>query len=350
MLFFTCVQIGTDRLAGKADSGYHPPVFEQAYATNAGSRPLPTNGALVSAPQSAATDILTKEEVDAASAVELHTIAVELRQRRQLLGLSQVQLSALSGVSRTLLNRVEAERRVPSVRAYARLRAALGLEAPPATLIPTRTPTRLDGDLVTALCAGLLVLREAPLADLASALELSIPAVRENLEAVAERLRPVGFTLTDDGGTVRLWPLAGRVSQLLAALGVTEEDRTPSPEQVEILGLVAYFGQLPRSLIEHYRQEDSASVLHRMVQSGLLAKVRSDRGVGTPNVYRVTAKALRAAGYPTVEAMKAAIEARLSAAEQTKLNNDFNERVSEAAVRTTAAVARDDSIALRAGG
>ena len=27
---------------------------------------------------------------------------------------------------------------------------------------------------------------------------------------VAERLRPVSYTLTDDGGTVRIWPLPGR--------------------------------------------------------------------------------------------------------------------------------------------
>ena len=239
-------------------------VTEQPYGDGAASRRHRARAAVASAPGSAADDIPTPSEVDAATAVELHTIARELRQRRQLLGLSQVQLSELSGVSRTLLNRVEAERRVPSVRTYARLRAALGLEAPPATLIPTRIPTRLDTDLVAALCAGLLMRREAALADLASALGLSIAAVRENLEAVAERLRPVGFALTDDGGSVRLWPLAGRVSEMLAALAVTEADQTPSPEQVEILGLVAYFGQLPRSLIEHYRQEDSASVLHRM--------------------------------------------------------------------------------------
>jgi hypothetical protein len=73
-------------------------------------------------------------------------------------------------------------------------------------------------------------------------------------------------------------------------------------------------------------------VLQRMVQSGLLAKVRSDRGVGSPNVYRVTAKALRAAGYPTAEAMRAAIEARLSAAEQTRLTNDYEHQVSDAAM------------------
>lgn len=323
---------------------------EQPYGDGAAARGQRASATVASDPGSAAADIPTPSEVDAATGVELHAIAVELRHRRQLLGLSQVQLSELAGVSRTLLNRVEAERQVPSVRTYARLRAALGLEAPPATLIPRRMPTRIDSDLVAALCAGLLMRREAPLADLASALGLSIPAVRENLETVAQRLRPVGFELTDDGGTVRLWPLPGRVSEMLAALAVTEAEQTPSPEQVEILGLVAYFGQLPRTVIEHYRQEDSASVLHRMVQRGLLAAVRSDRGIGSPNVYRVTAKALRAAGYPTAEAMKAAIEARLTAAEQTRLNNDYANQVSDAATRASRGLSRDETGPLEAAG
>jgi chromosome segregation and condensation protein ScpB len=169
--------------------------------------------------------------------------------------------------------------------------------------------------------------REVSLGELASALDLAIPAVRENLDRVAERLHGVGFSLTEDGGTVRLWPLPGVASDVVQALTVTEEDAQPSPEQVQILGLVAYFGQMTRVLIEHFRQEDSASLLDRMVKRGLLAKVRADRGVGSPNIYRVTAKALRAAGYPTVEAMRAVIEAKLSGGEQTALQNEYQQLV-----------------------
>jgi hypothetical protein len=96
------------------------------------------------------------------------------------------------------------------VRTYAKLRASLGLEPPAAAMIPQRLPLQLEEARVGALCAGLLARHEASLADLASALDIAIPAVRENLERVAERLRPVGYTLTDDGGTVRIWPLPGR--------------------------------------------------------------------------------------------------------------------------------------------
>lgn len=104
---------------------------------------------------------------DSASA-ELVGVARELRLRRELLSLSQVALAELSGVSRGTINRVERGRRVPSVRTYARLRAALGLEAPPASLISQRHAARLEEDRVAALSAALLVTREAPLADLRS--------------------------------------------------------------------------------------------------------------------------------------------------------------------------------------
>ena len=74
---------------------------------------------------------------------------------------------------------------------------------------------------------------------------------------------------------------------------------------------------------------DSASVLDRLVRQGLLAKVRSDRGLGAPYVYSVTAKALWAAGsrkasswvrvirskYPGVEAMRGVITSRLTPTE-----------------------------------
>lgn len=231
-----------------------------------------------------------------------------------------------------MINEVEAGSRVPSVRTYAKLRAALGLEPPMAALIPQRLPLQLDDDRVTALCAGLLARHQASLAELASAIEISIPAVRENLERVADRLRPVGYTLTDDGGHVRLWPLPGPPSEVVRCLTTTEQTVQPSPEQVGILGIVAYFGQITRTQIETFRGEgdtavDSASVLDRMVRQGLLAKVRSDRGLGAPYVYSVTTKALRAAGYPSVEAMREVIASRFTPAELAAIANAFEKDV-----------------------
>ncbi|TMD96954.1 MAG: helix-turn-helix transcriptional regulator [Chloroflexi bacterium] len=71
-------------------------------------------------------------------------------------GLSQVALAEVSGISRTVINRVESGARVPSVRTHARLRAALGLEAPAASLTPARLPVyaRVPGVLRGASVVG----------------------------------------------------------------------------------------------------------------------------------------------------------------------------------------------------
>ena len=68
---------------------------------------------------------------------------------------------------------------------------------------------------------------------------------------------------------------------------------------------------------------DSASVLDRMVRQGLLAKVRTDRALGAPYVYSVTTKAVRASGYPSVEAMREVIAARFTPAELAAIANAF---------------------------
>ena len=268
------------------------------------------------------------DEIEAEVRSEVRSIARELRERRQLLGWSQVELSRTAQVGRTVINQVEAGRRVPSVRTYARLRAALGLEPPPAAALPRRLPLQLSDDLVAALCAGILARVRVPLAELASALDTSIAAVRENVERVSERLCAVGYTCTEDGGEVRLWPLPGKSSDAVRCLTVTEEAAQPSGEQLAILGIVAFFGQVTRAQIEAFRRAegipiDSASLLERMTQSGLLCKVRTDRGLGAPNVYTVTTKALRATGYPTIEALREVIAAQFTPQQLAGIANAF---------------------------
>lgn len=238
------------------------------------------------------------------------------------------QLSRVAHVGRTVINQIEAGTRFPSVRTYAKLRAALGLEPPAAAAIPRRLPLQASDDLLSALCAGLVARTRVPLAELASAADVSIAAVRENLERVAARLEPAGYTCTEDGGEVRLWPLPGRPSDVVQCLSVTEETASASPEQLQVLAIVAFFGRLTRAEIEGFRggtaaSLDSASLLARMVRQGLLAATRSDRGLGRPTVYTVTTKALRAAGFPTVDAMREVIAAQFSAPELAGIANAF---------------------------
>lgn len=91
---------------------------------------------------------------------------------------------------------------------------------------------------------------------------------------------------------------------------------------------MAFFGQVTRAEVEAPRgggaaPVDSASLLERLVTQGLLATTRSDRGLGRPTVYSVTTKALRAAGYPTVEAMREVIAAQFTATELAGVANAF---------------------------
>jgi chromosome segregation and condensation protein ScpB len=60
-------------------------------------------------------------------------------------------------------------------------------------------------------------------------------------------------------------------------------------------------------------------LLERLVHRRLLAKVRDKKAPGAPNVYRVTAEALRAAGFPTVEAMRGAVAQGVTAEQQMRL-------------------------------
>jgi hypothetical protein len=88
-------------------------------------------------------------------------------------------------------------------------------------------------------------------------------------------------------------------------------------------------------LIERCRgDEDSASLLDRMSRRGLLAKVRSDRGAGGPNIYRVTTEAQRAAGFATVEAMRAAVAGQVDAAELTLLANQRSMQADQSGMAT----------------
>jgi chromosome segregation and condensation protein ScpB len=152
---------------------------------------------------------------------------------------------------------------------------------------------------------------------------------------VADRLRPVGFCLTDDGGTVRLWPLPGTPTEVVRTLTAAEEEVDPSAEQLEILSIVAFFGQAGCSLIERCRgDEDSAPLLDRMTRRGLPAKVRSERGAGGPNVYRITTKALRAAGFATVEAMRTAVSGQVEAAHLTLLAKQLSPTSARPATET----------------
>jgi len=95
---------------------------------------------------------------------------------------------------------LQTSRRVlPTLSTYAKLRRELGLEVPPSALVPPVRHAEPDllKDHLTALAACVLTHRGAPLADLARALGVSIPGVREGILRIADRLAAVGFRVVE---------------------------------------------------------------------------------------------------------------------------------------------------------
>jgi chromosome segregation and condensation protein ScpB/DNA-binding XRE family transcriptional regulator len=233
-------------------------------------------------------------------------VGAELRRQRQLCRLSQARLAELSGVARTTINEIERGRRYPSVGTYSQLRDALGLEAAPAVLVPKRRPTTVTDTIQRRLCATVVAVKRLPLADLASALDISIPACREALLAAAPRFRELGCTVAEDGVEVALG-YAEDVVDAVRRVTTVEEDTELSSEQLAILALIAVHGPLTRAAIQEWRGEDSETLLRRLSAKGILARVRDEAEPGGPYVYRIASKALHLLGLPTVEALRSYI-------------------------------------------
>jgi segregation and condensation protein B len=231
-------------------------------------------------------------------------VPAEIRRRRDVLGLTLREASVLTGVSSTVLCEVERGRRVPSLRTYERLRDGLGLTAPASALVERkRMVVPLEERHLATLAACIVTGGGAALADMAGALGVSIPAVREGLYAVGERLAHVGLAVVDDGTCARVAPLSF-ARDAVSALTSVEDVPSLSAEQLSVLCIVGYAGAVTRRRVEELRGEDSETMLRRMVSSGLLSATRDESSEHAPNLYRVTAKALGAMGYPTLEALQ----------------------------------------------
>ena len=132
-----------------------------------------------------------------------------------------------------------------------------------------------DDRLRATLAACIVSAGGAGLADLAAALGISIPAVREGLSVLTDRLGRVGLRIVEDGVTVRVAP-PGFAHHAVAALTRVKTVPQLSEEQMTILCVVAYAGSATRRRIAELRGEDCETVLRRMVSLRLLEASRDD--------------------------------------------------------------------------
>jgi chromosome segregation and condensation protein ScpB len=191
-----------------------------------------------------------------------------------------------------VVNEIENGRCIPELRTYEKLRGLLGLAPASSVLARPAPPPRFSNDYLTRLCACVLAARHVLLADLADALGVRIPAVREGLLALAERLAGVGFRAWEDGAMVRPEPIPP-VADAVAEVTDLDPLRPLSEEQLTVLMVVAHLGAATRHQIESWRGEDSESLLERLVAKGFLEKAR-DTAPRKPNVFRLTTAALAA--------------------------------------------------------
>ncbi len=257
--------------------------------------------------------VAADEEAVEVTGTALPRVATELRRRRELLGWSQGEAATRSGISRTVINEIERGRRSPSTRTYERLRDALGLSLPTATALLHRpAPGSHTERQLTTLAACLVSTRGGTLAAYAQALGVSVPAVREQLSLLGDRLAAVGVAVVEDGNEVRVVP-ADHVVEALSHLTTLEVQQQLTDEAVEVLVIVGVLGTPTRREIEDRRAgEDCASLLDRLVRRGLLEKARDDALRGDPNIYRLTAVALGAMGHATVESFQAWCQAEVA--------------------------------------
>jgi len=88
-------------------------------------------------------------------------------------------------------------------------------------------------------------------------------------------------------------------------------------EQAEVLAVVALLGTPSRHQVEEFRcHRESAGLLGRLIERGLLEKGKDDAAPGKPYVYRVTPAALAALGQPSIEALRASLTQRLDGGEE----------------------------------
>jgi chromosome segregation and condensation protein ScpB/DNA-binding XRE family transcriptional regulator len=230
------------------------------------------------------------------------SVAEEVRRGREALRWSQAEAARQSGVSRTVVCEIEAGQRVPSLRTYERLRAALGLDVPAAVLAPPRLRVTLGDEHLTRLAAALLSVHTCPLATLAEGLGVATPAIREGLLAIADRLARVGLRTFDDGVTVSIAPLPG-CDEAVRAVSEVEDVATLSDAALAVLMFICVQGEPRRRDIEAWRGEECASLLDRLRRRGFV-EVVGNAVPGATHRYRITPKVLGAVGYPTIEAFR----------------------------------------------
>lgn len=123
--------------------------------------------------------------------------------------------------------------------------------------------------------------------------EAAVKSLEEDLEEDPSR----GIAILRHGHSAQL-VTHPRHAKAVAELLRGEMSQDLGPAAVETLGLVAYFGPVPRSVIDHVRGVSSAVSLRTLMVRGMIERTREGRG---EHQYRVTPELLREMGITSRE-------------------------------------------------
>jgi segregation and condensation protein B len=140
-----------------------------------------------------------------------------------------------------------------------------------------------------------------PLERIAALLECTLEEVSSGLQELTKRYEESGsgLALIQHEGSAQLVTSPHYRSEI-AALLTAELSQELGPAAQETLALIAYFGPLTRTTIDHVRGVSSALSLRTLLVRGLIERTKEGKGEA---VYQVTAEYLKDMGIVSPEAL-----------------------------------------------
>jgi chromosome segregation and condensation protein ScpB len=208
------------------------------------------------------------------------------------------------GMSIGMLSMLERGERNPRADSRAKIEAALGMAHQIARVDPAAVPEAAGG-AVAAIGACLAVLREAKIADLALAADVSVEEAREALRVLSARLAPLGMRVVDDAATALLQP-AHEVAHVPAVLTAPRPRPALTDLQQSVLMMAIYCQGITSEEVSDLRGVNSWSVLDSLRVKGYLAMGRDSF------IYQPTRLVLERLGCDTFEELREAAAMAIS--------------------------------------
>jgi segregation and condensation protein B len=138
-----------------------------------------------------------------------------------------------------------------------------------------------------------------PLAQLATALDVTTSVVERGLKELEDSLRGRGLSLQRNAGRVQLTTAAGLASLIERFLGL-EATTHLSRAALETLAIIAYQQPVTRPQVDAIRGVNSDSMMKSLLSKGLIQESGRTDGPGRPILYSITPEFLQHFGLNSI--------------------------------------------------